>query len=304
MRCIRPLKASFSREGTLTFSQKQADPGLVPIGFNCGKCLACHLNRAREKGIRAWHESKYHEDSMFLTLTYDENNLESDLLIPKHHQDFVKRLRKSLNHPISVVVTGEYGTLTKRPHWHYLIFGYRPKDCVRWRNTDFGPTFKSDTISKLWDKGVHEIGSITIESAGYVARYGAKSLSEKNPLFKPFHRTGSKRALGRSWIEDNFKHTLENGFIVLPDGSQGKIPRYYIDWSKKFQPTLWRHYVTNLRPSLILKAEEKERKEELAFFSSLINFNFSNGCYPLNRKAIEYKILKLKFKELSKNWSL
>ena len=75
MQCIRPLKASFDLQGTLTFKPRQADPGLVGFSLPCGKCLACHLNRACEKGIRAWHESKYHAESMFLTLTYDDKHL-------------------------------------------------------------------------------------------------------------------------------------------------------------------------------------------------------------------------------------
>lgn len=305
MQCIRPLKASFNSQGTITFSQKQALPGLVPFRLPCNKCLACHLNRSREKGIRAWHESKYHSESMFLTLTYDDDHLPGPKLVVADSQNFIKRLRKALNQPISVVTTGEYGTKTKRPHWHYLIFGYRPTDAKRSRETDFGPTFTSEIISNLWEnRGIHEIGEVTLESAAYVARYGAKALGETNPDFRPHHRTGSKRALGRSWIEENHIHALENGFIVLPDGSRGKIPRYYVDWSKQHAPLMWKRYVTQLLPDLQRQAEIKERKEELEFMSQLQNYAGGRGMYPLNRRQVQFIILKSKFKELAKNWSL
>lgn len=305
MQCIRPYKASFTSQGDLTFSLRQADRGIVPFPLPCGKCLACHLNRAREKGIRAWHESQNHEESIFLTLTYDDDHLESDKLIVAHSQNFIKRLRKSLNQPISVVTTGEYGTKTKRPHWHYLIFGFSPKDREKARETDFGPTFTSGTIDNLWEhRGRHEIGAVTLESASYVARYGAKALGNVDPDFKPHHRTGSKRALGKRWIEANHRHCFENGFIVLPDGSRGKIPRYYVDWAKDNVPELWRPYVTEIRPELQRKAEAKERADELDFFSNMINYDGNPKLYPLDRRSIDHIILKQKFKDLSKNWSL
>lgn len=305
MQCIRSLNASFDNQGNLTFSKKQFEVGLIPFRLPCGKCLACHLNRAREKGIRAWHESKYHEESMFLTLTYSDDRLPGPTLVKEDSQNFIKRLRKSLNHPIGVVTTGEYGTKSKRPHWHYLIFGTRPKGLKLARESDFGPTFTSDDIDALWDgRGRHEIGEVTLESASYVARYGAKSLGETDPAFKPFHRTGSKRALGKTWIENNFKHTFENGFVVLPDGTPGKIPRYYVDWAREHQPSLWRHYVTDLRPKLQEQAEIKERKEELEFLTSLMSYKGGKGLYPLNKRQVEHIILKQKFKNLAENWSL
>jgi len=305
MQCIRPLTASFDSQGTITFSKKQAEEGLVPFRLPCGKCLACCLNTAREKGIRAWHESKYHADSIFLTLTYDDKHLPGPKLHVPDSQNFIKRLRRSLNHPIGVVTTGEYGTKTRRPHWHYLIFGWSPSDKTKSRETDFGSTFTSGLVDSLWEsRGRHEIGAVTLESASYVARYGAKALGETDPAFRPHHRTGSKRALGKAWIIDNHKHALSNGFIVLPDGNVGKIPRYYTDWARREVPELWKHYVTEVRPELEKRAAEKQRREELEFFTNLINYSGGRGMYPLNRRQVEFTILKSKFKELAKNWSL
>lgn len=305
MQCIRPYKASFTSQGDLTFSLRQADKGLVPFTLPCSRCLACHLNRAREKGIRAWHESQHHEESIFLTLTYDDDHLESNKLIVAHSQNFIKRLRRSLNHPIGVVTTGEYGTKTRRPHWHYLIFGWSPPDKRVSRETDFGPTHESDVVADLWEhRGRHEIGQVSLESASYVARYGAKALGEQDPEFRPHHRTGSKRALGKTWIEKYHRHTFENGFIVLPNAARGKIPRYYVDWARENVPELWRPYVTEIRPELQKKAEAKERADELDFFANMINYDGNPKLYPLRRRDIEHIILKQKFRDLAKNWSL
>lgn len=305
MQCIRPLTAWQSPEGPVKFTPKGSIPGLLPFSLPCGRCLACHLNRAREKGIRAWHEAKYHQDSMFLTLTYSDEHLPGPTLVKEDSQKFIKRLRKSLNHPIGVVTTGEYGTQTKRPHWHYLIFGFRPGDLKPARETDFGPTYTSSRIDSLWGgRGRHEIGAVTLESASYVARYGAKALGEHDPAYKPYHHTGSKRALGKLWIQDNAEHTFSNGFIVLPNGSPGKIPRYYVDWAKEHRNDLWRHYVTQVRPSLESKAEERQRKDELYFVSQVMNYSGGKGMYPLNRRQVQYIILKEKFKRLTEEKGL
>ena len=129
MRCIRPIKAGFDVDGNIVYSNKKHDRSQVGLEFECRKCLPCRLNIAREKAIRAYHESKMHEDSIFLTLTYADEHLKSPRLVYKDFQDFMKRLRektqriesstfKTQKNGISMMVTGEYGSKTQRPHWH------------------------------------------------------------------------------------------------------------------------------------------------------------------------------------------
>ena len=131
MRCIRPLKASQNSDGDIVYTSRKSEPGLVGFEFECRKCLACRLNIAREKAVRAVHEAKMHSDNIFLTLTYDEAHLASDRLIYEDFQLFMKRLREKENRDkeqkITYMVTGEYGDKNKRPHWHALIFNYRPQ---------------------------------------------------------------------------------------------------------------------------------------------------------------------------------
>ena len=73
-----------------------------------------------------------------------------------------------------------------------------------------------------------EFGSVTLESAGYVARYAAKKLAhgkDDEHDYHPIHRTSCKRAIGRSWIEKYYQHTFDHGLVVLPNGQKSKIPR-------------------------------------------------------------------------------
>lgn len=311
MQCIRPIKAGFDRLGNICYNSKLISKELVGTQFECRKCLPCRLNIARDKAIRAWHESKIHENCIFLTLTYDEDHLESPRLIYEHWQKFAKDLRarvgSSPDKRISLMVTGEYGEEKKRPHWHALVFNYRPSDARHKYTSDRGDdVFESDYLHSIWRRGSAEFGAVTLESANYVARYAAKKLvhgKDQDHDFHPIHKTSSKNAIGKRWIEKNYKHTLENGFIVLPDGTPSRIPRYYVDWAKIHQPILWERYVTEVRPEIQKKSEEKARKEELEFHSEILNYDGRAG-YPLSRPQVKHTILKLKFKQLQERLKL
>lgn len=308
MRCINPLPASFDNDGAITHSSKKAVAGLVGFEFPCRKCLPCRLNIGREKAIRAYHEAQMHPGSIFLTLTYDEESLPSERLVYADWQNFLKRLRYTLaGQKISTMVTGEYGSINKRPHWHALIFNYWPHDYKKVRENDLGNNvYTSEEIAGLWKKGRHDFGEVSLESAGYVARYAAKKLvhgKDEDHDYQPIHKTSSKNAIGRSWIERYYKHTFENGFVVLPNGHTAKIPRYYVDWCKKNKPTLWEHYVTQVLPDVIAKVELKERKEEMEYFSQLWSRKWSKPN-PLPRAKVKETYLKQKFKQLQEHLKL
>lgn len=315
MQCIRPLKAGFTPEGNITFSTKNASPELVGFQLPCRKCLPCRLNLGREKAVRCYHESKMHENNIFLTLTYDDNSLKSPNLIYSDWQNFIKRLRElntrnifskeerdSLYIPL--MVTGEYGELNKRPHWHALLFNYEPSDKKPLYKTITGEqVYESDTISNLWNKGRAEFGSVTLDSASYVARYASKKLvhgNDQDHNYHPIHKTSSRRAIGRSWIEQNYKHTFENGFVILPNGQPTKIPRYYVDWCKQHQPNLYQFYISNVQPKMQFLAETQKTKEELENYNNMLN---AQGV-PLKRSTIKERILQTKFKQLQEKLKL
>lgn len=256
-----------------------------------------------------------HEHSIFLTLTYAEEHLKSPYLNYLDFQLFMKSLLELVNRDIEFkenrkhipfMVTGEYGDLNKRPHWHALLFNYRPTDSKKLRETELGDlVFTSDEIKSIWPYGKHEFGEVTIDSAGYVARYGAKALQNKDPLLRPIHNTSKRHVLGKSWINKYYKHTFENGFVVLPDGSEGKIPRYYVDWAKKNQPEAWFRYVTEIRPKLIQSANDRSRKEDLEYLSSYLALEpGTNFRIPLTKSQVKETILKSKFKQLQEHLKL
>lgn len=306
MQCIRPLKANLNNEGSITFQKTQAMKGLESFQIPCRKCLPCRLNNGREKAIRAWHESQMHDRNIFLTLTYKDDHLESSRLIYEHVQSFMSKLRSWLdyNEPgtkIDRMVTGEYGEKNKRPHWHLIIFNWSPPDGKLKKETDRGDNlYTSKIIQDLWQKGSHDYGAVTIDSASYVGRYAAKKLThgrDQDHNFHPIHKTPSHRGMGRLWIEKYYKQTFENGFVVLPNGELSKIPRYYLDWAKKHHPKIYEYYVTNIQPKIIQSAILQKEREDFEYLQN-------HSSRALTRPKIKETILKLKFQRLQERLKL
>lgn len=319
MQCIRPIKAGFDKSGlNIIYSNKNLSKELASFEFPCRKCLPCRLNIAREKAIRAVHEAQLHENNIFLTLTYNEENLQSPKLNYLDFQLFMKSLRERIERnitdkelkqklKISYMVTGEYGDKNKRPHWHAILFNFRPEDAKYKYTTDLGEkVYESELINSLWKKGNTEFGSVTMDSASYVARYAAKKLAhgkDQEHDFHPIHKTSSKYAIGRGWIEKYCEHTLLNGFVILPNGQKSKIPRYYLDWAKKHNPELFIRYYSETLPKIQKLAEEKSRKEEMTFLSNILNYE-GGANYPKTRNNVKLTILNQKFKQLQERLKL
>jgi len=264
---------------------------------------------SREKAVRALHEAKMHDSNIFLTLTYNEESLSSQELDYRHWQLFMKKLR--YNNPdryMPFMVTGEYGDKNKRPHWHAILFNYQADDAkLKYTTERQEKVYESEELTKLWGKGNTEFGSVTIDSAGYVARYAAKKLvhgNDQDHNFHPIHRTSCKRAIGRSWIEKYYKHTFENGYIYLPNGEKCKIPRYYHDWAKEHKPELYGQYMTRIKLQQMEDAELRQRKEEMEHLTKVYNSYDQRKPCPLTRNTVKERILQSKFKQLQERLKL
>lgn len=220
-----------------------------------------------------------HPKNSFITLTYSDENLVSPRLQYKDFQDFIKRLRDKIGYQpedrIGVFVTGEYGDEKKRPHWHAIIFNWRPEDLVYLRSNKRGDKiYKSASLDELWGKNdpkkkPNEIGDVTFHSAGYVARYAAKKLvhgKDDGHDYHPISKKSSKHAIGKKWLEKYwYTDCFALGHLVSEDGIKLAIPRYYEKWLLKNHPQEWERYVTQLKIQRMAEAEKKaeKRKDEL-----------------------------------------
>ena len=77
----------------------------------------------------------------------------------------MKRLRKKYGSGIRFFHCGEYGELNRRPHYHALLFGFRPSDLCLFKADNGNPLFTSDILSNLWPYGFVTVGNVTFDSA-------------------------------------------------------------------------------------------------------------------------------------------
>lgn len=97
MPCYRPLIAFHNAEhGAVYFHESQRNGTCRQISLPCGQCIGCRLQRAHEWATRCMHEAQLHTENCFITLTYNKEKLQTQSLVHRDYQLFMKRLRKAL----------------------------------------------------------------------------------------------------------------------------------------------------------------------------------------------------------------
>jgi len=179
------------------------------------------------------HEASLYESNCFITLTYDDEHLPwANSLNVRDFQLFLKRLRKKYSHQkIRFYHCGEYGERHGRPHYHALLFGFDFPDKIHLGIRNKLPVWRSPSLEKLWNKGRSEIGSLTFDSAAYVARYILKKHVDPHnnvhELREPEHVTMSRRpGIGKPWL-DKYQSEVYPRDSVITRGMPTKPPRYY-----------------------------------------------------------------------------
>lgn len=202
-------------------TEKYGDKSIIPLP--CGQCLNCRLSKAKEWAVRCVLESLYHDDNWFVTLTYDDEHLPKDQkLCKKHYQDFFKRLRKVVG-SFRYFGCGEYGSLNKRPHYHFILFGCKLDDLKSIGSN----LFESDLLNKLWPYGFNTIGEVNYSSCNYVARYTTKKVfGDKSDEFLAM---STKPGLGYQWFLDHKDSVIQYDSVFGKFGNSKavSVPRYF-----------------------------------------------------------------------------
>jgi hypothetical protein len=232
------------------------------------------------------HEAQMHEESCFLTLTYNDENLPEDLSLKyEHFQEFIRTLRDYFryNHGktgIRFYMAGEYGESFDRPHYHACIFGINFSDRKLYKRTPSGSNlYVSEILSSLWTHGYSSIGDVTFESAAYVARYIMKKQTGTKPNKhgmtakdhytycdlstgelierKPeFNKMSLKPGIGANWLKKYMPDVYPNDFVEIR-GKKGRPPIYYDKIYKKLAPFEF----DDLQYKRHLEAIEKDKNE-------------------------------------------
>lgn len=139
---------------------------------SCRKCGECLQVRANEWALRGYFELQQYTENCFITLTYKNNPIR---LHKEHMQNFIKRLRKKIDHKIKYFSCGEYGDQRLRPHYHIIIFGYDfpDKKFVRMSNSNKA-IYQSNILDKLWPQGLATVQDANENTVKYSAKYSAK----------------------------------------------------------------------------------------------------------------------------------
>lgn len=258
MPCYAPLRAFRSIERTesgkrkLVFNRRDGYSDME-VEISCGQCIGCRAEKSRQWAVRCMHEASLHDSNVFLTLTYDDEHLpKHGSLRKKDIQLFMKRLRK-FAHPKKVRFfhSGEYGDDSLRPHYHMLLFGFDFVDKTMWTVRHKITVYRSASLEKLWHLGNSEIGTVTFESAAYVAKYCIKRLTgeEADARYRrlctdtgelvpvePEYATMSRRpGIGREWYE-RYGHEVHRDDSVIVNGREQLPPKYYDDLAEVMRP--------------------------------------------------------------------
>ena len=268
MVCYHPLQVSFSirKDGKkdLSFiSRSTYDAGrLFSKGLNCassnitgipcGKCMGCRLESSRQWAVRCMHEASLYEDNCFITLTYHPDNLPKDgSLVKQEIPLFMKRLRQAIipkelkrrgmtelrkqwvaKHPIRYFACGEYGEDFSRPHYHVCLFNYDFADKKYYKTVNGYKLFTSKMLEDVWGLGFCPIGSLTFDSAAYVARYCTKKINgiEADKHYQgrqpEFGLQSNKPGIGYGWYQKWKKDCFPSDYLIV-NKVRCKPPRYY-----------------------------------------------------------------------------
>ncbi len=240
MPCFKPLVGFRSPTGGLVFGRHKS------IGLHmtvpCGQCIGCRLERSRQWAVRCMHEATLHEDTSFVTLTYEDEFVPRfGSLLMDDWQKFFKRLRKRAG-KVRFFGCGEYGERFGRPHYHACLFGLDFRDKVLWSTRGGHDVFRSPLLESIWPYGQSEIGSLTFESAAYVARYCVKKVTgskarehyecvdpetgEMGSRLPEFATMSRRPGIGTGWFEKFGAEVFPSDEVIVR-GKSCKPPRFY-----------------------------------------------------------------------------
>lgn len=269
MPCFSPIQGYRSKvptvNGKFAFTIKAADSNGTKLDIPCGQCIGCRLERSRQWAVRISQEASLYEANCFITLTYSNEKLPlGGSLVVRDFQLFMKKLRFEFSSSrIRFFQCGEYGETTFRPHYHACLLNFDFPDKVYLRSNGRGDrVFTSAILDRLWGNGRTELGSVTFDSAAYVARYITKKITGpeaalhyalSEPILdkstgeiithrKPEYTTMSRKpGIGRPFLDKYHKDIFSHDYVVTRNGAKIPPPRYYNNQYEVMNPE---HYQT------------------------------------------------------------
>nr|DAH74580.1 MAG TPA: Replication associated protein [Microviridae sp.] len=245
----------------------------------CGQCIGCRIRQREDWTTRIELEARDYpkEEVWFITLTYDDDHVPGmivktgeimrkvqytwkpgekrpssvQILLYEDIQKFLKRLRKAYKGKLRYFVAGEYGEQTARPHYHMILYGWKPTDLENLYKIQHNGYYTSEWLKGLWRMGQIQIAQAVPETYRYVAGYVTKKMYEidgkkANAYYelgqtKPFACMSLKPGLGDKYYQEHKAEIWRQGYIQCTNGKRAQIPRYYEKQMEAENPQrLWR----------------------------------------------------------------
>ncbi|UIB81468.1 replication initiator protein [Flyfo microvirus Tbat2_156] len=219
--CLTPIHIKPGKD-------KPARDGFYYHAVPCGKCAPCRLRRIQGWVFRLRQEEKVHTSSWFVTFTYDQPPLSKAglmTLCKPDLQNFFKRLRfNTKRKTIKYYACGEYGTNTKRPHYHAILFDATPEEIEKaWLHNP-----PEDRVKR----GLLHFGQVSDDSIAYTAKYMAKE--SKIPMWQGDDRLPEfslmSKKLGSNYLTPAiiaYHKESFRSYLTMPGGATHAMPRYY-----------------------------------------------------------------------------
>lgn len=194
----------------------------------CGHCVNCLMNDSLDWTLRLVLEAEVAETAWFITLTFDENNVRP--VCKEDVQRFMNSLRKkykrlceekgiSIN-KLGYFAVGEYGREENRPHYHLVLFDF---PCSDWRALQ-------SFIEDVWHRGFVQCEPLSVQTAGYIAKYLTKIDPRDHGDNPPFRVMSLKPAIGYTYFYSHpeivgYLNQAKRLVITLRNGRKFRVPR-------------------------------------------------------------------------------
>lgn len=238
----------------------------------CGRCKSCRLYARKVWAGRILLEAYYHPKSVFITLTYNDDNVPivdgTPVLRYEDATRFLERLRfrtRSIQ-PLRYFLVGEYGETTWRPHYHLVVFGH---------GVEIEPLVNLAWTEAEEHQGFTQVGPLTYDRALYIANYTVKKMTrEGDPWLKgrppEFARMSLKPGIGVpaiGWLADALgrQQLMEDGKYTPLLKIRGDVFSTVRIQGKIFP--LGRYLRTKLRQAMGLSDNPRDRALQLGRFT-------------------------------------
>lgn len=228
---------------------RNKDGDLVPVP--CGKCFQCMQQWSMDWKFRLKQEQKHCAASVYLTLTYNSENLPvayndeagewQSYLVKSDLQKFLKRVRFNCKElKFRYFAVGEYGGDYNRCHFHVVFFLYNTA------GMSFNQLYRY--FFQNWRKGFIYLKSTENRHLNYTTKYFNK-IDKSSHITEPFKCMSKSIGLCfltermKRYFFDTFATSLPNpfgkGFVKLPRYYRKKLDEYTYDMVENSEGYVW-----------------------------------------------------------------